>query len=60
LTNQKNLNKDDRLTLNKFTQQNNDVNVNAGDLDNYRNKTVNNPATLLINDIPKMNIDSAN
>jgi len=29
-------------------------------LDNYRNKTVNNPATLLINDIPKMNIDSAN
>jgi len=60
LTNQKNLNKDDRLTLNKFTQQNNDVNVNAGDLDNYRNKTVNNPETLLINDIPKMNIDSAN
>ena len=60
MTNQKNLNKDDRLTLNKFTQQNNDVNVNAGDLDNYRNKTVNNPATLLINDIPKMNIDSAN
>jgi len=60
LTNQKNLNKDDRLTLNKFTQQNNDVNVNAGDLDNYRNKTVNNPATLLMNDIPKVNIDSAN
>ena len=47
---------DDRLTVNNFTQKN--IDVNGADIANYRNKTVKNDPTLMMDGIPRVNIDS--